>query len=261
MACDEPVEDDRPLLGFEQAPRLPAELAVWPVEAEPHLTARALHRRTQAGQLVLGDNVRLLDVHVLAVLERSNRVLGMARVVRRDVNQVDLRVREDPLRIVGGVVSSVTARQRCSPRGVGVHGPTHYTAEVLSEKVGNGGVGEVAAADEPDMCVGSARRPQSYRVRVAGSHVVLAANLDGRATQAVEPRVASRLADSEEQWGPRVVHQAAIARSSTSAICLIGAASASSSAIHATARSARARRCWLPSAAHASITARNASGS
>src|SRR5680860_162522 len=95
----EPVEHRRAGLGPEGGLHMPAHSTKWAVEPKRNLSGARSHGIDEALELIHADHVRLLYVHVLASSQGLNRVLGVRRVVGCDVDEVDIGVFQDPLRV------------------------------------------------------------------------------------------------------------------------------------------------------------------
>jgi hypothetical protein len=131
----------------------PSEGAPGPVEAEPHLAARALHGRAQSAQLFLGHDVRFLDVDGLAFLERSHGVIGVRVVVGRDEDQIDGGVVEELIGIGGVVVERVALVEGGCAVDVVVQNAPDDLAMVLVHEIADDAESEDSAADDADMLV------------------------------------------------------------------------------------------------------------
>lgn len=208
VAGDEPVLHEYPIFGPQEVAYAFADGAQWPVVANGDDASLAGGlRRMQALELVPADDVGLLDVYVLAGSQRLDGVLGMAGVIGGDVDEADGRVVDDLGGVAAVVGGAVVLAERGGPVDVPVHAAADDASMVFLQIVGDDRICIVAAADEADMRFGSRGSVVRWQRRVAALHVVLAAYLNQRTADAIQPHVAQGLADLEQRGCVEVFHR------------------------------------------------------
>ena len=128
--------------------------AIRSIEPKRYATARFLHLIAQSNQLIFTNDMRLLDMDRLAVFYCLNRIFGMGRVVRGNVDEVDVWVVDDFVGIVGVVAQAILGGQRRGPMDIDVHAATHDSPTFLAQIVGDIAEREIAASENADMPVG-----------------------------------------------------------------------------------------------------------